>query len=63
MPFKSEAQRKFLHANHPKIAAEWEKHTSDTPLPAHLGTKTTTTTQPNPELVKALKRTQYRGNR
>lgn len=27
MPFKSEAQRRFMHAKHPKIADRWEKHT------------------------------------
>jgi len=25
MPFKSEKQRKFMHAKHPKIAERWEK--------------------------------------
>jgi hypothetical protein len=25
MPFKSERQRKFMHAKHPKIADRWEK--------------------------------------
>jgi len=25
MPFKSEKQRRFMHAKHPKIAARWEK--------------------------------------
>jgi hypothetical protein len=25
MPFKSEKQRRFMHAQHPKIAARWEK--------------------------------------
>tara|TARA_R110002012_G_scaffold306517_1_gene511286 strand:- start:121 stop:645 length:525 start_codon:yes stop_codon:yes gene_type:complete len=25
MPFESERQRRFLHANHPKIAKRWEK--------------------------------------
>ena len=24
MPFKSEAQRRFLYANHPEIAERWE---------------------------------------
>lgn len=24
MPFRSEAQRKFLHANHPSLARKWE---------------------------------------
>lgn len=27
MPFKSEAQRRFMYARHPKIAKRWEKHT------------------------------------
>jgi len=27
MPFKSEAQRRFMYARHPKIAKKWEKHT------------------------------------
>ena len=25
MPFKSEKQRKYLHANHPEIVQRWEK--------------------------------------
>ena len=25
MPFKSEAQRRYLHANNPKLAKEWEQ--------------------------------------
>ena len=27
MPFKSQAQRKFMYAKHPKMAAEWEEKT------------------------------------
>lgn len=27
MPFKSEAQRKWMHANKPEMAKKWEKHT------------------------------------
>lgn len=27
MPFKSEAQRKWMHANEPEMATKWEKHT------------------------------------
>lgn len=27
MPFKSQAQRKFMYANDPKMAARWEKET------------------------------------
>lgn len=25
MPYKSEAQRKFMHAKHPEIAERWDK--------------------------------------
>ena len=25
MPYKSEKQRKFMHAKHPEIAAKWDK--------------------------------------
>lgn len=25
MPYKSEKQRKYLHAKHPQIAAKWDK--------------------------------------
>ena len=25
MPFQSEKQRRYMHANHPKIAQRWEK--------------------------------------
>ena len=27
MPFKSQAQRKFMYAKHPEMAAEWEEKT------------------------------------
>lgn len=27
MPFKSQAQRAWMHANKPEMAAKWEKHT------------------------------------
>jgi len=33
MPFVSEKQRKFMHANHPDIAKRWEKETPDKKLP------------------------------
>lgn len=28
MPFKSKAQRRFMYAKHPKMAAEWEAKTA-----------------------------------
>lgn len=27
MPFKSENQRRFMYANHPRMAAKWEEET------------------------------------
>jgi len=27
MPFKSKSQRAWMHANKPKMAKEWERHT------------------------------------
>ena len=34
MPFKSEAQRRFMYSQHPAIAKRWAKDTSDGKLPA-----------------------------
>ena len=37
MPFKSQAQRRFMYANYPKIAKRWSKHTpKDKKLPEHV---------------------------
>jgi hypothetical protein len=37
MPFKSESQRRWMHANQPKMAAEWEKETpNDSVLPKYV---------------------------
>jgi hypothetical protein len=37
MPFKSKAQRAFLYAKHPAVAAEFQKHTpKDAKLPDRL---------------------------
>ena len=33
MPFKSQAQRKFMYANNPEMAKEWEEHTPKGKLP------------------------------
>ena len=38
MPFKSEKQKKWMHANKPKMAKKWQKETSSKNL-----TKTKTT--------------------
>lgn len=42
MPFKSQAQRKFMHAKHPKIADRWEgEYPVKKKLPEHVAKKTT----------------------
>ncbi len=36
MPFQSQAQRAWMYANKPEMAAKWEKHTpKGTKLPEH----------------------------
>jgi hypothetical protein len=39
-PYKSDAQRKFMHAKHPKIAARWDKeYPNQKNLPEHVKKK------------------------
>lgn len=33
MPFKSQAQRRWMHANKPGMAKRWERHTKNKNLP------------------------------
>lgn len=35
MPFRSEAQRRWMYANHPEMAKRWEKETKGK-LPQHV---------------------------
>lgn len=37
MPFKSQAQRNFMHAQHPGIAKRFEAETPKGKLPYHVG--------------------------
>lgn len=40
MPYKSNAQRAYMHAKHPKIAARWDKETpKGKKLPEHVKKK------------------------
>lgn len=39
MPFKSKAQRRWMYANDPKMAAEWEEKTKNKDLPNKVGYK------------------------
>ena len=41
MPFKSQAQRRWMYAKHPAMAKEWQEHTpKGTKLPPHVHSKT-----------------------
>jgi hypothetical protein len=39
MPFRSQAQRRFMYAKHPKIAKRWAKKTGGRKLPARVRRK------------------------
>jgi hypothetical protein len=40
MPFKSEAQKGWMYATHPKMAKQWQEHTpKDEKLPARIKKK------------------------
>ncbi len=39
MPFKSQAQRKWMYANHPEMAKRWEKETKKKKLPKKVKKK------------------------
>jgi len=45
MPFKSEAQRRWMYSNKPKMAKEWQKETPSKNLPRRKQTKTKTKTK------------------
>ena len=40
MPYESEAQRRYMHAQHPDIAARWDaEYPNQGPLPEHVTKK------------------------
>jgi 5-bromo-4-chloroindolyl phosphate hydrolysis protein len=39
MPFKSQAQRRYMYKHLPEIAAKWEKYTKNKKLPKRIGKK------------------------
>jgi hypothetical protein len=42
MPYKSERQRRYLHAQHPDIAARWDKEYRQGSLPEQAARRTRT---------------------
>ena len=45
MPFKSQAQRKWMYANKPEMAKMWEDETPSGRLPARLNSLSTSKTK------------------
>jgi len=45
MPFKSQAQRKWMYANMPEMAKEWEDETPPGRLPTRLNSLSTSKTK------------------
>jgi len=45
MPFKSQAQRKWMYANMPEMAAQWEDETPPGRLPPRLHSKSESRTK------------------
>lgn len=39
MPFRSERQRRFMHANHPDIAERWEREAKEAKMAGPAGKK------------------------
>jgi hypothetical protein len=56
MPFKSEAQRQWMHATHPEMAKRWEAETPEGELPERVGPKRADKSSDgvHPDLRKAL---------
>ena len=53
MPFRSEAQRRFLWAKHPDIAKRWaSEYGTSSNLPEHVGTKRVPTVVKTPKLKR-----------
>ena len=45
MPFKSQAQRRWMYANKPEMAKEWEDETPSGRLPSRIHSKSTSKTR------------------
>ena len=57
MPFKSEKQRRYLHANHPKIAKRWEAEVwRQTEKKKKSGSKKAKTKKANPYTKPGLRK-------
>ena len=56
MPFKSEAQRKYLYKNHPDIAARWESEGTTGDLPERIHPKKTESAYANKKPMNNIRK-------
>jgi hypothetical protein len=56
MPFVSEAQRRWMWANKPDLAREWEAATPPGPLPEHVAPKKRKVTRRKPAAKRKRRR-------
>lgn len=55
MPFRSKAQRKWMHTNHPEMAKKWEAHTpKGKKLPEHVAQNNDTEVQEGQTVEKSF---------
>lgn len=54
MPFKSQAQRRWMYANEPAMAKRWEKETPKGKLPSYVDAKHSHPFSKDPESKKCL---------
>jgi len=60
MPFKSEAQKRYLYANNPKLAKKWEAETGSQSLPERLTPKKGNDYKPNKNTIASSRRLKFR---
>tara|TARA_B110000503_G_scaffold58512_1_gene93538 strand:- start:2324 stop:2506 length:183 start_codon:yes stop_codon:yes gene_type:complete len=60
MPFKSEAQKRYLYANNPKLAKKWEAETGSESLPERLSPKKVNDYKPKKNTIASSRRLKFR---
>ena len=60
MPFKSEAQKKYLYANKPELAKKWEAETGSKSLPERLTPKKVNDYKQKKVIIRSSRRLKFR---
>lgn len=60
MPFKSEAQKRYLYANNPKLAKKWEAETGSQSLPERLTQPKVNDYKPKKNTIASSRRLKFR---